>query len=150
MVYSPTRADMIEANHPNACNICHTDKAIDWTLGRLKEWYGKTYNEAAVAAHYPGRGRPVALGWLAGGHAPTRLVAADALARAGGPAAVPHLLGALDDPYLLNRQFAAKDLEGVLGVRLAEFGYRFYMTEPERRGPLDRLRRELARPALEP
>ena len=42
MIYSPTRADMLEANHPNACNLCHTDKPIDWTLAALKDWYGKT------------------------------------------------------------------------------------------------------------
>ena len=68
MIYSPTKADMIEANHPNACNLCHTDRPIDWTLGRLKNWYGKTYDEAKLAASYMDRTRPVALGWLKGTH----------------------------------------------------------------------------------
>jgi predicted CXXCH cytochrome family protein len=55
-IYSPTRADMIEANHPNACNLCHTDKPIVWTLGSLKKLFGKTYNEIVIAANYPDRG----------------------------------------------------------------------------------------------
>jgi predicted CXXCH cytochrome family protein len=62
MIYSPTRADMIEANHPNACNLCHTDKPIDWTLDRLKEWYGTTVDAKKITANYPERGKPVALG----------------------------------------------------------------------------------------
>src|SRR5439155_1882731 len=64
MIYSPTRADMIEANHPNACNLCHTDQPIDWTLRYLKRWYGAQYGEAKIAANYPHRNDRVARGWL--------------------------------------------------------------------------------------
>lgn len=39
MIYSPTQPAMIEANHPNACNMCHTEKPIDWALRHLKDWY---------------------------------------------------------------------------------------------------------------
>ena len=28
-IFSPTNPAMIEANHPNACNRCHTDRPID-------------------------------------------------------------------------------------------------------------------------
>jgi len=139
MIYSPTRGDMIHANHPNACNLCHTGKPIDWTLGALKDWYGKTYDGVQVAANYPDRSRPAALGWLASTNESVRLVAADALTRARDRSALPQLLDALDDPYLL-RQFAGKGLEEMLGVRLADFGYRFYMTRDERRKPLADLR----------
>jgi hypothetical protein len=134
---------MIEANHPNACNLCHTDRPIDWTLGRLKEWYGKAYDETKLAAAYHDRTKPAALGWLKSDNEAVRLVAADALTRAGDKKALPQLLGALDDPYLLNRQFAARGLEEMLGVRLSDYGYRFYMTAAERRGPLAELRRRL-------
>jgi hypothetical protein len=140
MVYSPTRPDMIHANQPNACNLCHTDKPIDWTLGALKDWYGKTYDEAEIARKYPRRGEPAAIGWLASDREAVRLVAAAAITRAKDRAALPHLLGALDDPYLLNRQFAAKGLEEMLGTRLADAGYRFYMTRDERRKPVAELR----------
>jgi hypothetical protein len=143
MIYSPTRADMIEANHPNACNLCHTDKPIDWTLRHLRGWYGATYDEARIAASYPDRAGPVARGWLRHEDPAVRLVAVEALTRAGARAELPRLLDALDDPYLLNRQFAAKGLEEMLGVRLPDFGYRFYMTGEERRLPLAGLRKRL-------
>jgi hypothetical protein len=145
MIYSPTRADMLEANHPNACNLCHTNRPIDWTLRYFKEWYGKTYDEGRIAAHYPDRGRPVALGWLASGNESVRLVAADALTRVRDFRALPQLLDALDDPYLLNRQFTARGLEEMLGLRLADFGYRFYLSQAERRQPLADLRAKCAR-----
>jgi predicted CXXCH cytochrome family protein len=140
MITSPTRRDMIEANHPNACNLCHTDRPIDWTLGRLKEWYGKTYDADKIAANYPGPARPVAVGWVRSGNEAVRLVGADALARSRKREALPHLIDALDDPYLLNRQFAERRLQEMFEVRPAEFKYHFYLTEEERRKPLAELR----------
>jgi predicted CXXCH cytochrome family protein len=140
MIYSPTRADMIHANHPNACNLCHTDRPIDWTLGYLKQWYGRTYDDRQIADHYPERTRPVALGWLRSDNPAVRLVAADALTRVRDRGALPHLFDALDDPYLVNRQFAAMGMQRMLHLRLADFGYRFYLGRDERRQPLARLR----------
>ena len=139
MIFSPTRTDMIQANHPNACNLCHTDKPIDWTLDAFKKWYGKTYDEKALARTYPRRSEPAALGWLASEQESVRLVAADALTRTKNRTALPQLLNALDDPFLLNRQFTAKGLEDMLGLRLADSGYRFYMTHPDRQKPIAEL-----------
>ncbi len=152
MIYSPTRPDMIEANHPNACNLCHTDRPIDWTLARLKEWYGAKFDEGKVAAAYPDRAAPVGHGWLKSDNMAVRLVAVDALVRGKDPKSLPHLLDALDDPYLVNRQFARKGVQEVLNLRLADFGYRFYETKEERRQPLADLRARLlgaARPSEE-
>ena len=56
---------------------------------------------------------------------PLLLVAVEAIARAKDFQALPQLLGALDDPYLVNRQFAYKGLQEMLQVRLRDFGYRF-------------------------
>ncbi len=144
MIYSPTRADMLEANHPTACNLCHTDTPIDWTLGRLKEWYGKTCDEAKIARNYPARGGPVAEGWLRSDNQAVRLVAADAMVRSNDPKALPLLLEALDDPFLINRQFATHALEEKLHLRLADLGYRFYMMGAERRQALEGLRQRLS------
>jgi predicted CXXCH cytochrome family protein len=140
MIYSPTQADMIEANHPNACNLCHTQQPIDWTLQHLKDWYGRTYEEKKIAANYPRRSGPVAPGWLKSDNEAVRLVGADALFRKGDVAMVPHLLAALDDPYLINRQFATKGLQEMLGVHLVDFGYRFYQSQEERRESLPAVR----------
>lgn len=147
MVYSPTRRDMIHANHPNACNLCHTDKPIDWTLRSLKNWYGQTFDEAEIARNYPRRDEAAALGWLASPEAPIRLVGAAALTRARDRAALPRLLDALDDSHLVNRQFVGKGLEEMLGLRLSDAGYRFYMTRDERQKPLAELRGTLLPPS---
>jgi predicted CXXCH cytochrome family protein len=144
MIYSPTRSDMIEAGHPNACNLCHLDKPIDWTLKQLKEWFGKEYDEASIAEAYPQRELPVGIVWL--NHASseaTRLVAVDAMTKANAKWGLAELVKVLDDEFLLNRQFAQKGLEDMLVIRLIDWDYRFYMTKAERHEPLERLREEL-------
>ena len=140
MIFSPTNAKMIEANHPNACNLCHTDRPIDWTLQHLKEWYGAEFSEEKIERSYSPREQSVAIGWLDNAEPAVRLIAADSLIRNGRKDAISHLLDALDDPYLLNRQFASFGLEAMLDCRLVDFGYRFYMTPDERREPIKRLR----------
>lgn len=140
MIYSPTRPDMINANHPNACNLCHTDRSIDWTLDRFKNWYAKSFDDKEISLHYTNRGQPAALGWLASPDPSVRLVGADALTRTRSLQALPELLDTLDDPYLLTRQFTAKGVEEMLGVRLSDYGYHFYQSHEERRVPLEVIR----------
>ena len=142
-IFSPTDKAMIEANHPNACNMCHTDESIDWTVGYLREWYGADYSPEKIAANYPDRAKPVAVGWLESQSPAVRLVGADVLCRTGSEWALPELIGVLDDPFLINRQFTRRWLNNMLEVRLQDFGYRFYMTPEERRGPIAKIRSEL-------
>ena len=143
-IFNPTDARMIEANQPNACNLCHLDKPIDWTLRYLREWYqAPAFDEARLKTAYPDRAGATGLGWLKSPHESTRLVAAEALARAKADWALPRLLDVLDDPFLLNRQFTARRLEEWRGVNLRDFGYHFYQLPDERRAPLERVRTEL-------
>ena len=143
LIYSPNESTMIEANEPNACNLCHTDKPIAWTLKYLEEWYGSTYNKKSVDFSYPQKDRPVAVGWLKSRREPVRMVGLDCLVRTGATWALKDMLEALDDPHLLNRQFARRSLEKLLDRRFEDFGYRFYMTLEERREPLQRIREKL-------
>ncbi len=142
-IFSPTDKAMIEANHPNACNMCHTDQSIDWTIGYLKEWYRAEYSQEKLDANYPDRGQSVAAGWLKSQSPAVRLVGADVLCRTEAEWALPELIGMLNDPYLINRQFTRRWLNHMLGVRLQDFGYRFYMTPEERRVPIVKIRSEL-------
>jgi hypothetical protein len=142
-IFSPSNSDMIKANHPNACNLCHTDRNIDWTLDYLEEWYQRRYPKGRIAANYPDREQPVAIGWITSENESLRLVAADALFRNDDRWAVEHLLDALDDPFLLNRQFARLGIEQMFGISLADFGYRFYMSPAERREPLQKIRESI-------
>ena len=77
-------------------------------------------------------------------HESVRLVATDALAKNRALWAIPELVRALDDDYLLNRQFAQKGLEDMLDVSLADHGYVFYMTKPERLPAIERIHRHLS------
>ena len=65
-----------------------------------------------------------------------RLVGVDSLIRTRAASLLPEMLHALDDPFLINRQFAMRGLEQWLGRRFSDFGYRFYMTSDEREAPL--------------
>lgn len=142
-IFSPTHRGMIESNHPNACNLCHTDQSMTWTVRKLADWYGAEFSETEIEKNSPDPTLPVGLQWLASDDPAVRLVAADALSRSDARWALPQLIDALDDRYLLNRQFARRGLEQMLGLRLAEFGYRFYMTPQERRAPIQRLKQQL-------
>lgn len=142
-IFSPNSRPMIESNHPNACNQCHTDQPIDWTLQHLKEWYGSEYDETKIATAYPQREQPVSIGWLNSNNEAVRLIGADTLTGEGQQSALPALIEALDDPFLINRQFARMGIERMLHIKLADFGYRFYMMADERRGPLEEIRSEL-------
>jgi hypothetical protein len=147
MIYTPKRADMLEANHPNACNLCHLDRPIDWTLGYLKKWYGANWDESKIAANYPERAGPMGLGWLHSNNASVRLVAVEAWARSPDQTLLGPMLNALDDTHLINRQFAYKGIQEKLNLKLSDFGYRFYMTAEERRKPLEALRQKFAAPS---
>src|SRR4029434_5840314 len=38
---SPNAANSLKTGRPNACNLCHLDKTLDWTARKLSEWYGQ-------------------------------------------------------------------------------------------------------------
>ena len=141
MILNPTNADMIESNQPNACNMCHVEKSIDWTIQYLHQWYGRSYSKQRMAENYDQRNRSDAatIGWLNSWHPPTQMVAADVLTKHGARWALPKLLPVLDSPYMLNRQFATQGLKKMLGIHFADFGYRFTMFADERRQPLAKI-----------
>jgi hypothetical protein len=141
-IFNPTDRDMIESNEPNACNLCHLEKPIDWTISHLREWYGRRhrYDERKLTANYPNRRGSVALGWLRSAHHPTRLVAADFLAREGLSWALPQLMEVLGtDSNIINRQFTQRRIEEKLGLRLKDLGYQFYAPETERQAAIKRI-----------
>ena len=152
MIFSPTNVKMIEANQPNACNMCHVDKSIDWTLGHLAEWYrlrprdsqqqhgaAAGYSDEVISRNYPSRVESAAVGWLSSSHSATRLVAADVLLKAKARWALPQVIGALDDPYFVNRLFTLQRLEDYLAIYPQRYGYEPHMTALERVDPIRRV-----------
>ena len=145
MISNPTDPRMIEANQPNACNLCHLDKPIDWTIASLRQWYGAghDYDEAAIATAYPNRKSPTADNYLRSSSEAVRLAASQALFQQRARWALKDLIGMLDDPYLINRQFTEKGFQQEFGFNPREHGYRFTMTEEERAESIGKIRRAL-------
>lgn len=143
-IFSPTEPRMLEQAEPNACNLCHLDKSIGWTLDQLARWYPNDLRPAAdderLARHYPDTSIPVGQVWLASPNPHTRRVAAAAVARQRERALLPGLLDLLDDPTLAGRRIAERSVAALLSRKPAEFGYHYEQTAQQRRGPMKQLR----------
>ena len=139
-IFSPTHDEMLEANHPNACNLCHVEEAIDWTVNWLQKWYDVEVDRLDLDRAYADRSKSVAEGWLESENEAVRLVAADAVLRQRAGWSLEFLVARLDDEFLVNRQFAARGLEKMLGLDLAELGYRFHESRSERKRGVKRVR----------
>jgi hypothetical protein len=124
-ISSPTVAASIETGRPNACNLCHLDKTLQWTADALEGWYGTppvplTRDQQTIAA---------SLLWLLGGDAGQRALAAwsmgwpPAQAASGTAWTAPYLSGLLDDPYAAVRYIANRSLKSLPG--LGAFSYDF-------------------------
>lgn len=146
-IFSPTLTVSIEQNGPNACNLCHLDRSIDWTLKYLREWYGRRYNDAEIARNYASRQEPLGQVWLRHPFRATRLVAAAAYGRQKQRESLPVLLSILDDNYLLNRQFGQLAVEAVCGQALEPLGYSFTLSPAERAAVLPQVRAALLQQA---
>ena len=148
-IHSPNATQPLIAKQLNACNLCHTNQTIAWTLKYLENWYDPDNSQPPLAPGKPGNpddSRPAGTRWLRSQHESVRLVGLDALARSQAGWALPRMLDALDDPFLVNRQFATRTIESWLKLSLSDFGYRFYMTAEQRRPVIQRLRQTLVPP----
>jgi hypothetical protein len=131
-ISSPTNAAIIGGAGSNACNLCHLDQSIDWTLQHLTDWYGARFDEATIAHAYPKRSAALGEQWLADARSSTRMVAMGAVKRNRAKWLLPAVLGELNDFHLINRQFAQNTIETVLGVRLKDAGYQYWLDPPAR------------------
>lgn len=151
-IFNPTDRHLIEANQPNACNLCHLDKPIDWTITHLRDWYDENlqYSDEKLNANYADRQGPVAAGWLKSSHSGTRLAASSAVTREQAAWAYPLLVELLvTDDILVNRQFTQRNLKKFLGLDMKAHGYEFYMEPAKRKHVLAQLRLETLLPAKE-
>ena len=65
-ISSPSDFSMLDAGHPNACNLCRLDKPIRWTVEELnKGWGTEIETDISWIKNYAGSlRRPVGLAWL--------------------------------------------------------------------------------------
>ena len=110
---------------PNACNLCHTDRSLEWTAQALAAWF-----KQPVRAGLPDE--PAAVTWLLSGDAVLRALAAWHLGwdRTAAPrdAAVPYLVAALADPYAAVRYVAGHALAAIDPANQFD-----YLAPPEQR-----------------
>lgn len=128
-ISSPTDAGMLEQAAPNACNLCHLDRPLQWTLDQLAAGWGVSIEaEASWTEAYAERmDGPVGEAWLQHRIPQVRLVAADAYSRSPlGTAPLPQVIGTLNDDYAVNRTFGLFAVERILGRRLSAEEYRLY------------------------
>ena len=119
-ISSPTNPQLLADGSPNACNLCHLDRSIDWTIDELdRGWETKLARELAPKASAMAKTyRDDAVGevWLASKSPALRLVATQAYARNPKLAAfvLPQLRAGLQDPLAYVRawtQLALDDLK---------------------------------------
>ena len=111
-VSSPSVAASVGTGRPNACNQCHLDRTLEWTAGKLQQWYDieppkLSQDEKTIAA---------SILWTLTGDAVQRALMAwsfgwDAARQVSGTEwMVPYLGRLLVDPYDVVRFRAQRSL----------------------------------------
>ena len=112
-ISSPTDPRMIESDQPNACNLCHLDRSIRWTLDAIASKWGK---RPAMGPGFAPSAEPLGRVWLHHKEAVIRQVAAAAYARLPlGKAAFAEVLPILNDPSPPARMLGVVSVEALLG-----------------------------------
>jgi hypothetical protein len=124
-VDSPSASQTAAAGRPNACNLCHLDRGLEWTSRHLGLWYGQP------PVPLDAEERRVAAGvlWALRGDAAVRAIAAwhmgwgPAREAAGREWMGLYLTVLLGDPYVAVRRLAARSLATLPGFGPLDFDY---------------------------
>jgi hypothetical protein len=128
----PSATVTAETGRPNACNLCHLDKTLQWTADTLATWYGMPKpalqdDENRIAA---------SLLWMFKGDAGVRAIAVQSMnwppaqEASGTGWMAPYLAQLLDDPYDAVRFITFRSLRSVQGF--SQFEYDFLAPHGER------------------
>jgi hypothetical protein len=132
-ISNPSATETVDAGRPNACNLCHLDKTLEWTADSLNRWYGTPKPELGEDE----RSTAASVLWTLRGDAGQRAIAAQAMAWSpaqqvsGTSWMAPHLATLLDDPYDAVRFIAIRSLRTLPGF--ADFQFNFVAPGSERR-----------------
>lgn len=124
-ISSPSVSATVQTGRPNACNLCHLDKTLQWTSDHLERWY----RIPVVPLEPEQRSTAASLLWLLRGDAGQRALAAWSLGwqpaqlTAGTSWMPAYLAILLDDPYDAVRFVAARSLRTM--PAFADFPYDF-------------------------
>jgi hypothetical protein len=141
-ISSPTDPRILSTGMPNACNLCHLDKSLAWTLESLESGWGKRVELPQALERFFGKelGRPVGEAWLAHPNGTIRMVAAAAYA---GSALVkeslPQLIGFLNAPNAYFRTRSLQIVERMIGREFSVEEYSVAAPPEQRRQQVARL-----------
>jgi hypothetical protein len=145
-ISKPIDPSMIESASPNACNACHLDQSISWTLTQLERNWNiePPSRDRMEAAWGEDIDRPVGEVWADSASQFVRAAALEASARS------PHLqdritplLRGLMDDYPFNRTLALIALQRELGERIAPEVYDLVADDETRAEQVAELERAL-------
>ena len=115
-IKSPEVLPVEHANQPNACNLCHLDKSLDWTSNWMQEWFGHKPPQLDTEE------RELSAGvlWMMRGDAALRAITAwhtgwgpSQEATGGSDWSVPLLARLLEDSYSAIRFISWRNLKAL-------------------------------------
>jgi hypothetical protein len=114
---SPSVAVSVRTGRPNACNLCHLDRTLEWAARSLFEWYG----EPVPALDPDERALAASVLWTVKGDAAQRAITAwhmgwePAREASGRTWQGAYLALLVADPYVAIRRVAARSLQTLPG-----------------------------------
>jgi hypothetical protein len=128
----PNPARTATENIPNACNLCHSDKSVNWAISESKKLWSTRFRDAQISTDKQFN-QPEAVRALFAGNAYERALAADALGKHSNTEwFAPFALEVFaDENYPLVRYFLADALKN-------EFALDYLAPKAERIGILER------------
>jgi hypothetical protein len=142
----PVREEMAARGLANACNLCHLDRSLNWTLQELERGWGRALRPLASWESAADLDRPMGEVWLKGPDTAMRWIAGQSYARSPlGRAALPNLIRVLNDPEPVNRVFQARAVEAVWGRKLTAADYEVTAPPAVRAWQMEKLLAELGR-----
>jgi hypothetical protein len=122
---SPSVGATVATGKPNACNLCHLDRTLEWSGRYLTEWYGQSAPELGEDE----RSIAAAALWALEGDAAQRTIVgwhfgwAPAREASGEEWIAPYLAQLLTDPYSATRQVAYRSLRTLSGFETFRYDY---------------------------
>jgi hypothetical protein len=131
-ITNPSVDTTLKTGRPNACNLCHLDQSLGWTMKHLANWYGTS----EVKLTDEQQSTSAAVLWALRGEAGQRALMAwsmgwqPAQQASGSQWMAPFLAQLLDDPYAAVRYRAGRGLRQIPGFE--DFSYDYVAPAAER------------------
>jgi predicted CXXCH cytochrome family protein len=122
---SPSVKASLATGRPNACNLCHLDRTLEWTAVHLRDGYG----QAIPPLNQEQKTVSAALTWMLKGDAGQRALVAwhfgwEPARKASNESwMASHLAQLLTDPYSAVRYVAQRSLKRLPGLEDFQFDY---------------------------